>query len=839
MPRARSIAGGIGLLVLMGAAWGQSLLQREIKYNVPRQPLNHALNAFAEQSGLRIVFYTDAAEGVTSNALTGSLTPESALKILLGGSELKYWFTDEHTVAIDTVNEAGQPSAGAAALESSRLARASERASILQPVTDAQSSRDAAGSTDTSSDKVQEIIVTAQKRTERLQDVPVPVTAISADTLLQSNQLRIEEYATMVPGLRVTTGIQSSQLLTIRGLNSGGGNPTAGLVFDDVPITTSTGNGGGSVAPDIDPADLMQIELLRGPQGTLYGANSLGGLLKLVAVDPSTERASGRVQTGVTSVHNGDELGYNVRGSFNLPVSDSFAVRASGFTRREPGYIDNPVLGREGVNEQRVSGGRVSALWMPSDTVSVRASALYQDYKGDGSNVAFVLPGLGELQQNNILDAGGYEREIQAYNVRLKADLGKTELTAISGYSINESTNSFDASYLLGGTMQAVFGVPGANNTTNIRAGKFSQEFRLLAAIGPKIEWLLGAFYTHESTRYNAKFLAVDATTGRTVVEALIDDFPTTYTEYAGFTDFTYHFTDRFDVQIGARESHMGQTYTETRSGPFGAGFFIPQLTESANAFTYLVTPRLRVSPNLMMYARFASGYRAGGPNIAPLGTVPPTFDPDKTNNYEIGAKGGLFDRKLSFDASVYYIDWQDIQINLLNLQTFSGYTANGSGAKSQGAELSIEVKPVRGLTIAGWAVWNDAVLTEPFPVNSPLLGRPGDRLPLSSRVSGNFSLEQQFPLGGVMTGYIGGLVRYVGQNYSFFTANGQRVSFPAYTTADVRAGVSYDTWSLGLYVQNVTDKRAMISGGEGDFPPFGFVYIKPRMIGLNIAKEF
>src|SRR5206468_3611738 len=149
-----------------------------------------------------------------------------------------------------------------------------------------------------------------------------------------------------------------------------------GILVDDVPYGSSTANGGGPLAPDIDPSDLSQVEVLRGSQGTLYGASSMGGLIKFVTIDPSTDAVSGRVQIGATDVYNGNKLGYTVRGAINVPLTSDFAIRASAFTRSDAGYIDDVRLHVDGVNKNRVDGGRLSALWKPSSTFSIALSAL-------------------------------------------------------------------------------------------------------------------------------------------------------------------------------------------------------------------------------------------------------------------------------------------------------------------------------------------------------------------------------------------------------------------------------------------------------------------------------
>jgi len=237
--------------------------------------------------------------------------------------------------------------------------------------------------------ELQEIVVTAQKRIERLQDVPVPVTALDAETLAQRNQNRLQDYFAAVPGLSLNAGSfggGGQQNLSIRGLATGSfSNPTVGIAIDDVPFGASNQVAwGAALIPDLDPGDLDRIEVLRGPQGTLYGASSIGGLIKFVTRDPSVDGPSGRAQVLVNGVQHG-ELGYSARGSANVPISDVLAVRASGFTRRDPGYIANVSTGQHDVNRADVYGGRLSVLWKPSAAVSLKVAALLQNTEGDGN----------------------------------------------------------------------------------------------------------------------------------------------------------------------------------------------------------------------------------------------------------------------------------------------------------------------------------------------------------------------------------------------------------------------------------------------------------------------
>jgi len=225
----------------------------------------------------------------------------------------------------------------------------------LAPVCSPAQQQTVEGKSTKSGVELEEVVVTAQKREERLRDVPVPVTAVTAEALLQENQLRAQDFFSSVPGLDLQF-VNGRSNLAIRGITTGPatGNPVVGYTVDDVPFGSSAGLAGlFGTAPDLDPSDLARIEVLRGPQGTLYGASSIGGLVKYVTVDPSTDRVNGALGADMDTIHGGHGPGYNVRGSINVPLTETLAVRASAFTREDPGYIDNVVTGQAGVTGAR------------------------------------------------------------------------------------------------------------------------------------------------------------------------------------------------------------------------------------------------------------------------------------------------------------------------------------------------------------------------------------------------------------------------------------------------------------------------------------------------------
>jgi len=846
---------------------------------IPAQLLAPALRTLAKERNFQIVYPSQEVAAVRSQGATGELTTEEALTQILSGTGLTFRYLDSNTVTIvasgiarhesPAVEAERAPASSSTAFEDDHRDKEGKRNSSdsfrLAQLDQGSSTRTGSLnglSQGTASTTLSEIVVTAQKREERLWDVPVPVSALSASELLDQNQLRLQDYYSDMPGINLAPGPSgTSSVITIRGLSSGTsnfGNPTTSVTIDDVPTgaTASYGGGNNSLVPDIDPSDLARVELLRGPQGTLYGASSLGGLIKYVTLDPSTKEFTAHIQGDGDSVYNGNGLGYGVRAAANIPINETTAIRVSGFTRTDPGYIDNVLTGQSGVNKIETYGGRLSVLWHATDVLSLKATALIQSTTGFGSQYAD--SNLRDLQQSYIAGTGGFHQNLDVYSLTVKADLGVADLTAISGYNnigyhdVQDWTKAYGGFF--SGFVDSLYGTPGFWNTDSNTLHKFTEEVRLASKQGSKLDWLVGAFFDHETAHAQQAWLGVDPSTSIVGGTLLNGVWPTSYTEYALFADLTIHVTDRFDVQVGGRESENRQTYSEVDGGDyapaFGLGpapFITPEVVTKDNAFTYLLTPRFRITPDFMLYARLASGYRAGGPNPnCSAYHVPCHFDPDKTKNYEVGTKGDLFEGKFTVDASFYYINWKDIQLTVLPPGTPDGYFANAGGAKSEGVELSLGFKPGGGLSVTGWVSWDNAAITRGFPENAgAAYAIPGDRLPNSTRISGNLTVEDDFPIRNGFAGFVGGSVSYIGDRLGDFQGIQAgvplpRQNLPGFSRTDLRLGTKYNSWSGNLFVNNVADKRGVLGGGlDNPVDVNAFAYITPRTIGLSIAKTF
>jgi iron complex outermembrane recepter protein len=722
-------------------------------------------------------------------------------------------------------------------------------------------------------EQLAEVIVTAQKREERLQDVPVAVSVVSADSMLQNSQLVMQDYYASVPGLQINDqGVGGRMYISMRGISTGTTNPTVGITIDDVPILqTVTGDINNAVyVPQLDPADIQSIEFLKGPQGTLYGATSIGGVMRYVTAVPDLTSTFGRVQLDGSGVTGGG-TGYGARGSVNLPViDDTLAIRASAFARHDPGYIDDPTHGESDVNSTDAYGGHLAALWQPTQALSLRLGALIQRQEGNdgtfdsnylGQPINWVFPNSGPaivgpsgcLCQSRLPGAANYSQENQIYSAALKYNSQFFDVTSITGYSEFNQIEKWDATLLNGTGLLAeqLYGVPGSLQHYPISSNKFSEEVRLESPAGSRFEWRLGGFYTHEGIPVNnADVYANNLQTGETVGVLFHFYATSTYREDAGFADFTYHFTDRFNVQVGAREGYNNQHLHEDVSGPAVGPPFTTDVFTHSNSFTYLVTPQLKLSDSVMTYIRVSSGYQPGGPNTpgGPGEILPLSYRPSTTVNYEVGLKSELLDRRLVINTDIFYIDWKNVQLQGFTAPPFEvPYIFNGGTARSEGLEFDAAFKPIETLTLSAAAAYTDAILT-----NTPGNGFPGvsgEPLPFSSKYSGSLSADYNFRVSGPVNGFAGATVAYVGARYDQEFSAGflpsEEPYIPGYTYGNVRAGIVTNGYTVTAYVKNVTNERGILvinPFNGGSYAHTGIwqtTIITPRTIGLSVSKQF
>lgn len=716
----------------------------------------------------------------------------------------------------------------------------------------------------------EDIVVTAQKRDQRLLDVPVAVSAMDSSLLVTQNISTLRDYFSRVPGLQY--GGPNAASLSIRGVTTGErlANPTVAIVVDDVPFGSSTYLGQAQI-PDFDPATLERIEVLRGPQGTLYGASSLGGLVKYVTRTPSLTEFSGRVELGANHVTDGGE-GYSARGSINVPlVTDKVGLSVSGFYRKEPAFVDNidpatDVLSKD-TNTSKYWGGRAALSVRAIDGVTIDLAAVKQlsDRTGDTDFTTFsttdfrsVFPTnspaspryrelIGDRTTAKVLADG--RTRFTLYSARVGVDVGFGELVSVSAWSRSRLLTVEDATNRFGFVIDPYPGYTGVTFNNGASTNKFSQEIRLSGS-GEKVDWLVGGFYTKEHSDTPQSLVAVG---GGDAVLAYAGLNPSSYRDQAIFTDITYHVSPRFDIQVGGRYSGNKQDYSYVQVvDPASVPIFGPPSTISSgltdSAFTWLVTPTFRITPDLMAFFRVATGYRPGGPN-ANLPTIPlTTFGSDRTVNYELGVKGTALQSALTFDVSLFQIDWKDIQLQNTDAASGFVYFSNGSKARSRGIEGSVRWKPWQGMTVDGNATYTDSTLRRSLPPQSPgitsLIGQKGDSMPNTPEFSANLSLQQDFELTDSVSAFAGGAFTYVDDRSGQFVnvPMALRPEMPSYSNVDLRAGISFQSqWELSFYLRNLFDKKGVLTsenaGGTQTVPTVNF--LRPRTFGVVLSASF
>jgi len=712
--------------------------------------------------------------------------------------------------------------------------------------------------------KLEEVVVTAQKRSERLQDVPIPVTAIQGPALEEMQATRLEDWAGYVPGLSIgDAGAPGQSFIALDGIAPISAASEVGMFINDTPIGSSSSfEGANGFAIDLMPYDLDRIEVLRGPQGTLYGASTMGGLIKYVLSTPNLTDFSARVGGDIFGVQNANSPGGGGRAAINLPlVQGSLAVSLSAYNENTPGYIDDVTTGAKGDNPVHQSGGRFALFWKPNDDLSVEFGAIYQDSHAD--NFDFValdpasgLPSHGSLSNINSL-AEPYTQKLELYDVNVKWDMHWASLTSISSYqNFANDTNQDLTDYL--GVYLGGLGAPSAglaNLDESYRLEKATQELRLASPEGQRISWLAGFFYTHEQSSNYELINAFDSPgvlmAGFNPVEFV--DLPSTYQEYAFFGQGTYHFTDQFDLTAGVRYAHNRQTFVETEGGELvnPAAPTVPAVTVPGSSqegvTTYSASPSFHFTKDTLGYIRVASGYQPGGPNLVLPGEtgLPTQFGSSRLTDYQVGLKSTFLDGAATADLSAFYIDWTKIQVSV---QIGDESIIEDAGkARSEGFDFDTSYSPLPGLKLGANAGYADAYLTEAVPSIGAVSGA---RLPYIPAWSGALTADYSHVLNAQWEGFVGGGARYVGSRYSDVegsTSDGELQGLPvkAYAVVDMHLGARTHDLTISLFAKNLANRSVFLAPANYFFDVTGAPIdiraprLQPRTIGLSIDKSF
>lgn len=727
------------------------------------------------------------------------------------------------------------------------------------------------------------VVVTANKRVENIRDVAASISVLGEDQLENLGADSISDYAALIPGLQVQNGgTPGLTAVSLRGISALSSSATVATYIDEVPVGSSgIYQGANNLILDLLPYDISRVEVLRGPQGTLYGAGAVGGLLKYVTRAPDLSEKEVRLGAGLRSIQDGGTA-WNARFGANLPLQEGRSGLRLSYARNGlPGYTDNAIDGRKDINEGEQVGAR-AAFWMDGDAFDVNLSLLRQEVDADDRAGTALDPityrPLDGEGSNRAWQPQPFSKTLTLASMTLDWDLGWADLMSATGWSQTDTIDQIDATVQFGEVANLLLGLPDPGSS-NVRYSfdleKVSQEVRLTSKGGGAFEWMLGVFYTKEDALQSQVVWlgqldgsALPAPFDSLFSTLAVVELPSTYKELAFFANGSWRLSERFKIDAGIRQATNDQWFSQN----VPAGVLVP-LGESPgesseDVFTWSLSPQFKLSEQAMVYARVATGYQPGGPNVA-LPGIPSKVDSSLLDSYEVGIKAQSADGRLQFDAAAYRIDWSDIQVAV----SFNGIggLVNGGEASSEGLEFAAGFRATDALTLGLNGAYTEAGVKSDFTTTvipqdgfDVVLntGLAGDRMPNVPKWSWSATGDYAFSLGQGLNGRLGGSLRWVGDRVGGTTER-QRVTAPgdpstvlqetltpplalgSYHALDLYARIGRGQWELRAYVNNVTGEGGWSTLSAVDSQVTGArshlvgVPIQPRTFGLELDFRF
>lgn len=706
-----------------------------------------------------------------------------------------------------------------------------------------------------------EIVVTANKRSEKLKDVATSITAIGAATITTQGIQGFDDYLGLVPSLSdFSGGAEGHGAVVLRALNTGyyQTSNTVGFYINDVPVSASSPlSVGALLTPDPDLLDVDQVEVLKGPQGTIYGSSSLGGLIKVTTAKPNLTKFSGSIDLSGSSVDGGG-LGGSASVVLNAPlIPDKLALRIVGFSRDDPGYMTNITLGLKDQNTSHNYGGRISLLWEPVDRLHLNFVISSQDVDTGGFGNEYLDPNTLKPIYGNYTYAQAVDPNFKTSNRIYSATVDYhfptvgTVTNALSYATYRDKEIEDYSPYVSIFDDYAPTPVP--NDASQVLVfgptlDKLTNELRFASDRLGRFQGIGGVYFTKEDTGYPTSITNVIAPSLKPISgpSGYIQTANTLaqYLEVAGFANLTYYVLPQLDVTLGGRYSYNQLSDTAAAGGFTSTPGESGSSSESDTDFTYLATIRWRPLDNIATYATISSAYRPGGPQFNPLpGTT--NFQPDTVVNYEVGLKGNWLEGRLQSDIAAYYIDWRHVQLGYIvgDLEE----VGNAGRAHSEGIEADAQFRPLRALTLGGTLAYNNAILTQVGAATTAAIGAvSGDRLPFTPHWTASFTADYKKELGSGLRGTLGMTYKFQGSKPSDYPNNplNTGVTIPSYEVFDIRSGLEYENYTVQFRVSNLLGSRGLdaIVNQRADpslnAPYFGAM-IRPRTFTLDLSAKF
>lgn len=730
-----------------------------------------------------------------------------------------------------------------------------------------------ASAQETQPQAIEEIIVTALKRATSIQTTPISISAVSAEAIANSGVQTIADLGASVPGLNFVNSGPSFSRVVIRGINAAG-EPTVGVYYDETPVTGSvgTGNSAGASTPEFRLFDVDRVEVLRGPQGTLYGSGSMGGTLRTIYKKPgyAFEAAA---DASLSKTDGASNWNYEAQGVVNVPVvEDKVAVRLVGFYRDTGGYIDNTFLKIDGINASKTYGGRALVRVEPHEALTIDL-AYYMNRTEAGA--PYWLPVLGKFKSDARVRQP-INDDLDLYSITANYDLGPVKAVGAVSYLKRDLSSVGDTSLFIAaqrtpGRCQSIVGGGAACSAAQLAGyyafvdgqypsglnpqeglDTYTAEIRFSSDYQSPVQWTLGGFYSDRNSKvWNPAYLA-NAATGEFIQPEIlltgrrIDD---TLKQYAAFGDLSFDLTDKLNLTAGARYFKYTKDIIGETPIPnvlVGAQLTPPtRVASDEKGWVFRFNGSYKLTPNAMLYAEASQGFRPGGANqvLGLPGNLTP-YDSDTLWNYELGVKTSFWDRRAIFNADVFQIDWSDMQVSQRTPNGAFSYIGNAGKARIRGVEIDAQLRPATGLTITGNASFMDAELTANQPLAGAVAsaGYKGDRIPYVPRKQAGIAITYERPLKDGLNGMARIDYNYVGSSFNEFrTQYVYARKIQAYDLINARLGIEATDrgWGAYLFASNLANETAILtqSASAVSLGRTNVFSATPRTIGLNLRK--
>ncbi len=723
-----------------------------------------------------------------------------------------------------------------------------------------------------------DIVVTAQKTSEPLSKVPISIAAVSGATIAEEHITDYADLSRAVPNLSFSSyGGPGQSNIEIRGVSSQAGSATTGIYLDDVPINVLNIYTTGATEPRF--FDIDRVEVLRGPQGTIYGASSMGGTIHFVSNQPDLNKFSGSVHSSVGGTDGGG-VNYESDSVVNLPIVDGVAaLRIGALYDHESGWIDraNPdgTIAAKDINDLNTTVVRATLKVQPTEALTITPSVFLQRVTAGGQDLfGLALP---QFESPTLVPETSRD-EYAITSLTINYDFGWSNLTSVSGYFWRQDDRNIDGtvydSQYIGGSLQQEFGYGGAAISAlaapvqfNTGVNQFHQELRLASKPqGPddKWAWIAGLYYAKTRTSlldnehipgFNSTF---ESTYNQTPLEVLGAAFPDDLvyyalsefvnTEKAVFGQLTYTLLPGLKVTAGARYEEADEDLSFITDGYFGGGTPPYSSAAKGHALTPKAVISYDVSDSTMLYASAGEGFRDGGVNrpvpvplcsadLAGLGLTqaPPDYKSDKLWSYELGVKSRALQNSVVMTGALYDIRWTNIQTDIILPTCTFDIKDNIGSAESRGVEGQIDahVSDHVALTLGG--NYTSAKIVEPVT----LLGvEKGDRVPGVPDYSVNTSVEytQPFDFGGRGRARID--AQWIGSSQGTIIHGDPDFNRPSYFVMGASGGVRWTNWDVSVFITNLLNNDKVIQRPNVADVEYG-IRVQPRTYGIGGTYSF